>query len=162
MGTMSDQPPPANPDFDAAIDSLERQLSVLWRRARANSHRVARQVHPDMEPAAYGLLAVLQREESMRLTDLAANIGVGKPSVSRQIAMLEQLGLVHKQADPVDGRAQSISLTETGRDRLTAAQLARKSAFRERRGDWPVEDLDSLAALLDRLNQAYANEPPLH
>ncbi|NKX50553.1 MarR family transcriptional regulator [Arthrobacter deserti] len=162
MGSMSDQASPASPEFVAAIDSLERQLSVLWRGARANSHRVARQVHPDMEPAAYGLLAILQREESMRLTDLAANIGVGKPSVSRQVAMLEQLGLVHKQADPVDGRAQSISLTQAGRERLTAAQLARKNAFRQRLGDWPVQDLDALAALLDRLNQAYANEPPLH
>jgi DNA-binding MarR family transcriptional regulator len=162
MGTMSDQAPPDSPEFDAAIDALERQLSVLWRRARANSHKVARQVHPDMEPAAYGLLAILQREESMRLTELAANIGVGKPSVSRQIAMLEQLGLVYKQADPVDGRAQSISLTEAGRNRLTAAQLARKDAFRQRLGDWQVKDLDALAALLDRLNQTYANEPPLH
>ncbi|EMY35151.1 MarR family transcriptional regulator [Arthrobacter crystallopoietes BAB-32] len=152
--------PPQNDGFEAAIDSLEQQLSTLWRRARANSHRVAREVHPDMEPAAYGLLTVLQREESMRLTDLAANIGVGKPSVSRQVAMLEQLGLVQKQTDPSDGRAQSITLTELGMRKLESAQAARKSAFIARLDDWPVADLNALAGLLDRLNRSYRNESP--
>jgi DNA-binding MarR family transcriptional regulator len=142
---------PQDGDFESAIDSLEQQLSMLWRRARANSHRVAREVHPDMEPAAYGLLTVLQREKSMRLTDLAANIGVGKPSVSRQVAMLEQLGLVRKETDPSDGRAQSISLTEPGLQKL---QLARRSAFVARLDDWSVRDLHSLAGLLDRLNRS--------
>ncbi|GLB66332.1 MarR family winged helix-turn-helix transcriptional regulator [Arthrobacter mangrovi] len=141
-------------DFESAIDSLEQQLSMLWRRARANSHRVAREVHPDMEPAAYGLLTVLQREQSMRLTDLAASIGVGKPSVSRQVAMLEQLGLVSKETDPSDGRAQSISLTELGLQKLKSAQAARRSAFVSRLEDWSVKDLNSLAGLLDRLNRS--------
>jgi len=141
-------------DFESAIDSLEQQLSMLWRRARANSHRVAREVHPDMEPAAYGLLTVLQREKSMRLTDLAASIGVGKPSVSRQVAMLEQLGLVSKQTDPSDGRAQSISLTELGLQKLKSAQSARRSAFVSQLEDWSVRDLNSLAGLLDRLNRS--------
>jgi DNA-binding MarR family transcriptional regulator len=141
-------------DFESAIDSLEQQLSMLWRRARANSHRVAREVHPDMEPAAYGLLTVLQREKSMRLTDLAASIGVGKPSVSRQVAMLEQLGLVRKETDPSDGRAQSISLTELGLQKLKSAQSARRSAFVSQLEDWSVRDLNSLAGLLDRLNRS--------
>jgi DNA-binding MarR family transcriptional regulator len=141
-------------DFESAIDSLEQQLSMLWRRARANSHRVAREVHPDMEPAAYGLLTVLQREKSMRLTDLAASIGVGKPSVSRQVAMLEQLGLVSKETDPSDGRAQSIALTELGLQKLKSAQSARRSAFVSQLEDWSVRDLNSLAGLLDRLNRS--------
>jgi DNA-binding MarR family transcriptional regulator len=141
-------------DFESAIDSLEQQLSMLWRRARANSHRVAREVHPDMEPAAYGLLTVLQREKSMRLTDLAASIGVGKPSVSRQVAMLEQLGLVSKETDPSDGRAQSIALTELGLQKLKLAQSARRSAFVSQLEDWSVRDLNSLAGLLDRLNRS--------
>jgi DNA-binding MarR family transcriptional regulator len=153
-------PAPDETGFDVAIDALEQQLSLLWRRARANSHRVARQVHPDMEPAAYGLLMLLQREDSMRLTELAASIGVGKPSVSRQVALLEQLGLVQKETDPLDARAQAITLTEAGREKLHSAQTARKAAFHNRLGDWSVDDLTSLAQLLDRLNESYAHEQP--
>ena len=112
----------------AKLEVLEEQTSVLWRRERTTSHALAKNVHPDMEPAAYGLLMLLQREDSMRLTELAASIGVGKPSVSRQVALLEQLGLVQKETDPLDARAQAITLTEAGRVKLHSAQTARKAA----------------------------------
>lgn len=145
-------------DTDAAIEALEQQLSMLWRRARSNSYKVARRVHPDMEPAAYGLLVILQREGSMRLTDIAASVGVGKPSVSRQIAMLEQLGLVQKEADPLDGRAQAISLTAAGTRQLVAAQTARKQAFHELMEDWDVSDLTRLGTLIAQLNNTYTKD----
>jgi DNA-binding MarR family transcriptional regulator len=140
---------------DEAINAMEQQLSHLWRRSRANAHQVARQVHPEIEPAAYGLLAALQRHQGLRLTDLSAEIGVGKPSVSRQVALLEQLGVVHKEADPQDGRAQAISLTEQGASQLAAAQAARRRIFHTLLEDWSVEELSTLAALLTKLNQSY-------
>ncbi len=143
---------------DAAIKALEEQLSILWRRARSNSHKVAKRVHPDMEPAAYGLLVILQRTGGMRLTDLATNVGIGKPSVSRQITMLEQLGLVQKTADPQDGRAQAISLTSLGSSRLLAAQSGRKDAFRHLMEDWSVVDIGELARLLGQLNETYTRD----
>lgn len=143
---------------DAAIKVLEEQLSILWRRARSNSHKVARRVHPDMEPAAYGLLVILQRTGGMRLTDLATNVGIGKPSVSRQITMLEQLGLVQKTADPQDGRAQAISLTPLGSSRLIAAQSGRKDAFHQLMEDWSAADIRDLARLLRQLNETYTRD----
>lgn len=145
-----------NPALESAIEEVEQQLSMLWRRARSNSHKVARQVHPEMEPAAYGLLLILQREGQMRLTDLAANIGVGKPSVSRQVSLLERLGLVQKTADPVDGRAQSITLTASGLRQLTAAQSARKEVFHGLMAEWALDDVASLGQLLAQLNETYS------
>lgn len=141
-----------------AIEQLEQQLSMLWRRSRSISHRVARDVHPDMEPAAYGLLVILQSEGAMRLTELAANIGVGKPSVSRQVTLLERLGLVRKQADPFDGRAQTLTLTEKGSRQLAQTQLARKRAFRNRLTDWSASDIETLASLLGKLNGEYTKD----
>ncbi|MBO0896640.1 MULTISPECIES: MarR family winged helix-turn-helix transcriptional regulator [Arthrobacter] len=143
---------------EAAIDTLEQALSVLWRRARSNSYKVAREVHPDMEPAAYGLLVLLQKQQDMRLTDIAASIGIGKPSVSRQIVMLESLGLVQKHADPLDGRAQSISLTPAGSEALAKTQSARKELFRTLLEDWDDEELEQLGSLLTKLNHSYARE----
>ncbi|MDN3481654.1 MarR family winged helix-turn-helix transcriptional regulator [Arthrobacter sp. APC 3897] len=143
---------------EAAIDTLEQALSVLWRRARSNSYKVARQVHPDMEPAAYGLLVLLQKQQDMRLTDIAASIGIGKPSVSRQIVMLESLGLVQKHADPLDGRAQSISLTAAGSQALAKTQSARKELFRTLLEDWDDGELEQLGSLLTKLNHSYARE----
>ena len=143
---------------EAAIDTLEHALSVLWRRARSNSYKVAREVHPDMEPAAYGLLVLLQQHQSMRLTDIAASIGIGKPSISRQIVMLESLGLVRKQADPLDGRAQTISLTPAGSQALAKTQSARKNLFRTLLEGWEEDELVQLGSLLTKLNDSYTRD----
>src|SRR4029079_4979703 len=116
--------------------------------------------HPDMEPAAYGLLTVIRREGPIRLTELASCIGVGKPSVSRQIAFLESIGLVSKEADPLDGRAQSIRLTERGEEKMHQVQDARSQDFRERLGEWQVEELQTLAQYMAKLNSIFDLDVP--
>ena len=142
-------------NVDEALNTVEQQISLFWRRARSVSYQLSRQVHPDLEPAAYGLLAVIRREGPIRLTDLAQNIGVGKPSVSRQIAFLESIGLVFKEADPLDGRAQSIRLTEKGEEKMHQVQDARRQDFRERLAAWPVEELRTLAEYMAKLNSTF-------
>ncbi|WP_028271947.1 MULTISPECIES: MarR family winged helix-turn-helix transcriptional regulator [Arthrobacter] len=143
---------------DAALRTVEHQISLFWRRGRSISQQLSRQVHPDMEPAAYGLLTVIRREGPIRLTELASCIGVGKPSVSRQIAFLESIGLVSKEADPLDGRAQTIRLTPKGEEKMHQVQDARREVFRERLGEWPVEDLQTLAAYMAKLNATYERD----
>ncbi|WP_059387809.1 MarR family winged helix-turn-helix transcriptional regulator [Arthrobacter sp. Hiyo1] len=142
-------------NVDAALQQVEHQLSMFWRRARSLSHQLSRQVHPDMEPAAYGLLTIIRKEGPIRLTELASCIGVGKPSVSRQIAFLESIGMVYKEADPQDGRAQSIRLTPKGEEKMHQVQDARRQVFRERLGEWPLEEIQTLADYIERLNTAY-------
>ena len=145
----------ADDDVDAALQQVEHQLSMFWRRARSLSYQLSRQVHPDMEPAAYGLLSIIRTEGPIRLTDLASCIGVGKPSVSRQVAFLEGIGMVSKEADPKDGRAQSIRLTAKGEDKMHQVQDARRQVFRERLGEWPLNEIQTLADYIERLNAAY-------
>jgi DNA-binding MarR family transcriptional regulator len=144
---------------DDVLREVEQQLSLLWRRAHSLSHQLSRQVHPDMEPASYGLLTVIRQEGTIRLTDLASAVGVTKPSVSRQIAFLESLGFVFKAADPLDGRAQSIGLTEMGEDKMRQIQNARRQVLLERLADWPLEDVHKLTSYICRLNAAYGDKP---
>ncbi|WP_258805472.1 MarR family winged helix-turn-helix transcriptional regulator [Pseudarthrobacter sp. NS4] len=161
MSNSPDALPDGRPDdavVDAALQNVEHQISLFWRRARAISNQLSRQVHPDMEPAAYGLLTVIRREGPIRLTHLAMNIGVGKPSVSRQIAFLESIGLVSKEADPLDGRAQAIRLTPKGEEKMHQVQDARRQVFRERLGEWPVRDLEELARYMAMLNSTYERD----
>lgn len=149
---------PSEDSLDAALKTVEHQISIFWRRARSVSQQLSRQVHPDMEPAAYGLLTVIRKEGPIRLTELASCIGVGKPSVSRQIAFLESIGLVVKEADPLDGRAQTIRLTPHGEEKMHQVQDARRQVFRERLGEWPVEDLQALATYMAKLNATYERD----
>ncbi|MDQ1595277.1 MAG: hypothetical protein QOH40_1833 [Arthrobacter pascens] len=149
---------PSEDTLDAALQSVEHQISIFWRRARSISQQLSREVHPDMEPAAYGLLTMIRKTGPIRLTELASCIGVGKPSVSRQIAFLESIGLVLKEADPLDGRAQTIRLTPKGEEKMHQVQDARRQVFRERLGEWPVEDLEALATYMAKLNATYERD----
>jgi len=133
-------------------EQLERELAVLLRRSRAISRDVARSVHPDLESEAYSLLVRLDDTGDARPSDLAAYFGIGKPTLSRQVQMLERLGLVERTADPTDGRAVRLTLSPTGLERVHAARLARRERLRERLRDWSQEDIAQLAGLVGRLN----------
>lgn len=135
-----------------AIQILEAQLSLLWRRARVLNLSLTRSVHPELEPAAYGLLSVLLHHGGMRLTELAKCIGVGKPSVSRQIKFLENIGFVQKEADPSDGRAQMIGLTPTGLTKMRSVNAGRQEAFHALLAHWDNTELTTLAVLIAKLN----------
>ncbi|MEU8260606.1 MarR family transcriptional regulator [Micromonospora sp. NPDC048999] len=138
-----------------ALRAVEDELTALLRRGRALSWEVAREVHPNLEPNTYGLLLWLRRSGSIRLTDLATRLGVGKGTLSRQIAGLEGLGLVHRDPDPTDRRAAQISLTEEGSRRFDAARTARFEQIRHTMGNWPERDVEDFARLLHRFNEHF-------
>lgn len=154
--TPSTEAPSSGPE-DYVVD-LEKELTLLWRRSRSIARQVAQHVHPDMDASAYGLLVIVSRERTIRLTDLAAHLGVGKPSLSRQVGFLESIGMLEKLPDPNDGRAQIITLTTKGIRRVASVQHARTQVFRERVRDWPASEVADLARLLGKLNDSYSPE----
>ncbi|MBT2412617.1 MarR family transcriptional regulator [Streptomyces sp. ISL-12] len=133
--------------------ALERELTVLLRRARANQAEMARQVHPDLESSAYGLLVRLGECGGQRATELAAYIGVGKATMSRQLRALEELGLIAREPDPADGRAWLVDLTPEGRDRVRRVREARRARYAGRLADWDPREVGELARLLGELNR---------
>ena len=145
---------------DTAMETVEHELAVLLRRARAFSGQFAREFHPELDAGAYALMIWLDDVGSARLTDLAAFFGVGKPTVSRQIQLLERLDLVTRTADDSDRRAQTLSLTPDGAARLHLVRAARRDRFRTLLAPWPEHDVAELGALLSRLNQAMGAPSP--
>ncbi|MFC6079750.1 MarR family winged helix-turn-helix transcriptional regulator [Sphaerisporangium aureirubrum] len=135
-----------------AYCSLEQQLGVLFRRSRAISAEVGRAVHPELEPGAYSLLVRIDTAAPARPSDLAAYFRVGKATISRQVKVLEELGLVGRQDDPLDGRVCRLALTDEGRVRLDRARSARQERFYSLLGTWPEDDVRRLADMLARFN----------
>ncbi|MFF4361689.1 MarR family winged helix-turn-helix transcriptional regulator [Streptomyces sp. NPDC001604] len=133
--------------------SLERELTVLLRRARASQGEMAREVHPDLESAAYGLLVRLDEHDRLRATELAAYIGVGKATMSRQLRALEDLGLVAREPDPADGRAWLVHLTEEGHRRVSRVRDARRARYVSQLAHWDRREVAELARLLGELNR---------
>ncbi|WP_196814631.1 MarR family winged helix-turn-helix transcriptional regulator [Nocardia sp. BMG111209] len=142
-------------DVDAmsdTVDEIEQQLLVALRRVRRVAREAAEKVHPGLEAAAYAFLVRLDAIGPSRPSDLAAYFHIGKATAGRQLAALEQLGLVTRQPDPEDGRAHLLDLTPDGRRRLSACRADRHRTLRERLSGWSEDDLTVLAGLLIRLN----------
>ncbi|MEN8650941.1 MarR family transcriptional regulator [Streptomyces sp. 21So2-11] len=137
---------------DQEFLSLERELAVFLRRARAASGDMAREVHPELEPAAYGLLVRLDEADRQRATELAAWFGVGKATMSRQLRAMEDLGLVTREPDPADGRASLVALTDGGRERFRRVRDARRARYVRKLADWDRAEVAELARLLHQLN----------
>lgn len=134
-------------------DTVEHELAVLFRRARAFSGEIAREVHPGLEPAAYALLLRVEEVGAVRLTDLANFYGVGKPTVSRQIGLLQKLGLVQRIEDATDRRSAKLSMTEDGAVRLALARKARRKRFERLLQGWDPADITRFGELLGQFNR---------
>lgn len=159
---MSDAPD--QEDKHEAFVRLEREIGLLLRRARAISTRLAAELHPDLDGAAYGLLALLEDAGPLRASDVVGRLGLDKSTVSRQVSQLADLGLVDRAADPVDGRAQVLTPSAEGSARLARIRAARRARWESDLGDWPAADVATLGELLARLNRLgearEASEPP--
>jgi DNA-binding MarR family transcriptional regulator len=148
----------------AEVAALEAELSTLLRRSRSFSDEIARSVHPDLEAAAYGLLSriVDVHDESgpdgtVRAADLAEHFGIDKSTVSRQVRLLEQLGLLERVTDPADARALRLQPTQVGLVRLEDARIARRARLLDRIEPWDQADVADLARLLGRFNAGHPN-----
>lgn len=149
---MTQAPTGADVGGDAAFRTVEHELGVLLRRTRALSAEVARDVHPELESGPYGLLVRLAEVAPARSSDLAEFFRVGKATVSRQLKVLAELGLIGREPDPIDGRAHLLVLTAEGRERLDRARAARGQRFRALLETWRHEDVEQLAQMLSRFN----------
>jgi len=140
-------------DTHEAYVVVEREIGLLLRRSRAMSTRLAREIHPDLDGAAYGLLALLADAGPLRATDLVGRLGLDKSTVSRQVSSLVDLGLVSREADPTDGRAQVLTPSAEGSAQLARIREARRARWEEDLSHWPAEDVARLGELLGRFNR---------
>src|SRR5258705_13409065 len=93
----------------AATSELTDEIGRFARLVRTSTPADAA---PDR--SALSMLLPLMRGGPMRLRDLADARGADPSTVSRQAAQLVQAGLIERDADPADGRARQLSLTEAG------------------------------------------------
>ena len=142
------------------LDRLEQQLARLTRRARRVVAERATMVHPDLQPAAYLMLALLLDRGCLRPSEVVEFFDIDKGSISRQVHQLVELGLVEKSRDLEDGRALMLTLTDAGRRGMAQVARTRRARYSERLGDWSDEDLEALVGLLTRYNASLDRPGP--
>jgi len=143
-------------DRDAAVTEVEQAFTVLSRRATLPRMRaqLVEQVGAPIEPGLYPLLRRVGQWGPIRTSELAARIGLDVSTISRQLAGLERAGLLVRTVDPLDRRAALLALSQEGERIVARIQRARHAMMDEALADWPVEDLEQLAELLERFADA--------
>ena len=139
---------------DAAVETIQREMTSFARRARATAGRV----HPELSLVSYTLLGHLEERGGCRATDLAAHYALDKSTVSRQVAALLRSGLIERRLAPEDHRVQLLHLTRAGTEILAQVTASRHVAFGERLAGWSEDDLVRFAAYLLRYNAAGTGE----
>ncbi|MFA0084256.1 MarR family transcriptional regulator [Vibrio sp. 10N.286.49.C2] len=101
--------------IESSIEDLERLTARVW---RANSQEDPLS-HLSFNEYDY-LKAIQTSEEPIRLTDLANELDVSKPSATNMVKRLERKGLVERIACLDDARSKRVRLTEKARVPLSS------------------------------------------
>ena len=151
MSTMTDTP--VTEGLDEAITDAEEQLSVLFGRVRLIMKDAAVQIHPELRPVGYKILAAIVRLGETNGNHLADLLETDKSVVSRQVRMLEDAGLVTSRADDKDGRARVLAPTPEAVARLRSVRSAQQKRLRELLSTQSVNDVRAFADMLRLIGQ---------
>ncbi|OIN46088.1 MarR family transcriptional regulator [Pseudomonas azotoformans] len=126
--------------------SLVEIVGVMNRPQRDEA--MVREAGISLDRALFPLLVLVERLGPIGVVELADRVGRDYTTVSRQVAKLESLGLVLRQASALDRRVRESVITEKGK-----AMTDRVDDARERIGvsifsTWEEGDFDNLVRLM--------------
>src|SRR5919199_5514534 len=123
---------------------------VVARTAR----RLRQEAGADLSPSMISALASIDRHGPLTPSELAAHDRVQRPTATRVLARLEELGLVHRAPDPADRRSSLITASAEGRA-LLREQRSRKEEFLATRlaalDAAELQTLERAAGILERV-----------
>lgn len=146
------------PEPDAAAAGLAppdvergtRLANALFGFGKQQASFAARMSRTGIDRSAIVLLKSLLHLGPSRSRALAEAVHSDPSTVSRQVAALVKDGLVERRADPEDGRASLLAVTDRG-VRLLEEQRARFALSIARMvAHWDPEDLDRFVELFER------------
>jgi DNA-binding MarR family transcriptional regulator len=113
-----------------------------------------------LDRALFPLLVSIERFGPIGVVELADRVGRDYTTVSRQVARLDSLGLVKRQASAADRRVREAVASAKGKamtDRLDAARdRIGRAVFKK----WDKRDIDELTRLMRKFADAMMVDPP--
>lgn len=95
------------------IDVTRLRVAIARLSRRLRRHELA-----GLTPTQLAALSTVERSGPLRLGDLAAAEGIAPSTLTRLVAVLEELGYVQRYADPKDARASTLTITPKGHETL--------------------------------------------
>lgn len=136
-------------DFDVDV-----QFTRFFRRARVRTMGLLSSINPGLDYGSYlVLVAIHDAPDGIRASELAETFDVHKSTISRAVSSLERLGLVEREPDPEDGRAQLLTVPDDAAVRLKDFRRDVHQWFAGLLEGWTAEERTTLARLVKRLNE---------
>lgn len=137
-------------DFDVDV-----QLTRFFRRARTRTLRNLPRIDPGLDYGSYlVLMMIFDAPDGIRASELADAFAVHKSTISRAVSSLERLGLVEREPDPEDGRAQLLTVPQDARQRIQAVRADVHDWFGSLIADWSSSEREVFGQMVKRLNEA--------
>ncbi|MFJ6670165.1 MarR family winged helix-turn-helix transcriptional regulator [Actinosynnema sp. NPDC091369] len=113
-----------------------------------------------LDKASFVLLANLDQLGPSRSSALAEAVFSDPSTVSRQVATLVKDGLVERRADPEDGRASVLAVTEAGKRLLVERRAQRNLALARLFTDWSPQEWTEFIEYFERFVGDYEKALP--
>jgi len=126
---------------DDALAEFQGHLNLIFARARLLWKESAARIHPELQPSGYKLLTFIARVESVNAHQLAERFEMDKSVVSRQVRMLEDLGLVESRPDERDGRQRVLTATPSACSTLAELRGHHADRLRETLAELTPEEI---------------------
>ena len=113
-----------------------------------------REAGVELDRALFPLLVRLSAIGAMGVAELADRVGRDPSTVSRQLAKLEQLGMVKRPQTHADMRVREAAITKAGERTVTAITAARHRLLGQLLEDWSPQERQIFPRLTQRLADA--------
>lgn len=112
-----------------------------------------------LSPQGLRLLERVAESDIATPGQLAAKLDLDPAVVTRLLRQLEEPGLIVRRPSPTDGRVTTVDPTDKGLEALDRVRNVIWDQVRRTLSEWPDDDIDRLAALLDRLVHDVQRQP---
>lgn len=112
-----------------------------------------------LDRSLFPLLVGIERFGPIGVVEMADRVGRDYTTVSRQIAKLESLGLVARQASTADRRVREAVISPAGKAMTDLVDAARERILREVFRSWETRDVEDLVRLMRTFADAMVSEP---
>ena len=112
-----------------------------------------------LDRALFPLLVGIERFGPIGVVEMADRVGRDYTTVSRQVAKLESLGLVQRQASAADRRVREAVISPKGKAMTDLVDAAREKIGRAIFETWEARDIDELVRLMRKFADALGAVP---
>ncbi|MFD8079810.1 MarR family winged helix-turn-helix transcriptional regulator [Streptomyces sp. NPDC059718] len=143
-------------------DDLDHRHAVDVARALERLYRMLRRLSQPSELSltTVATLSTLEQSGPLRLTELATLEGVTQPAMTQVVSRLAEAGLAGRAADPADGRAVLVHITDAGREAIARRRAVRAERLGELLEQLSPSERAALVAALPAVEALTRLGPP--